>query len=650
MKGGSNRNQNDRRQPRVADRSAESEQEEQQEVEEAAPEHQRLQNQLGNQTIQSILTGRGGASGAGGASVEVDGTMHAVEEDQESELEYGGIDDPDDDVPTILDLTRSWNPKIKKEKDRPRFTESMPDPEIPPEDRAFLTRMRRRRGEALPASNCPDVFLQPSTSVMVGSAMAWTRGLRTWIGQTPDSRLVHQLICHPDALQDPWGRVVPMIGRIGAIGTLLLASGPAWSPFTRDGQRAAGFAHFCMELLGRQHKVEEVHDRASELENRLPGAFSLLERELTDWPTTVATEAGSVLVPHLVTPIDALMRLTDPMGLVPELVAAQSEAIDDDPLGIDDLLAQFTGGRPDPAAALYQQAIDAAERLAAKSAYLRVRAAGVAAAIADASEMYSKGPPGQNLGQMLQAVDAGTQRVLQLLVEIAGAARSKNVPLRGIRNGLFRAARLLAQVQEQAAMNGAAIAEALVVARPLGLSPPSNREFDAFDLLIDEGRHRDSVAWARGLHDSGSATLILAQMLAGLHTTAPELCEIRDHQRPESTLSACIGVFAGAALLREEDFSTALSLSDSQMGIATARRNPLLAADSVNLKVEALWGLGDKDGAEVAREKGARLAWQMGCPIAPSLLARWRPPGDLEPEPADLAPSDSDSNSEFSPE
>lgn len=593
-------------------------------------------------------TAGGGGDGAGGPAMAERGRDEEVEGPT-----HGGEDDPvDDGAITMEDLTRSWNPRLKREKDRPAFTEAMPADDLPPDDAEWLDRVRAAPAPELQPSTTVDGLLQPSPEAAAAGLTSWIRHIGHWVGEDPARRaLTRALAPSAPCLQDPWGRVLLARARAGAAASWLLLDTPTLrDPVVRPpggvpGARGPGIhetavVQLCLEVAGSGRRVDEVQAWAQEHGGALPAAHAVLAAHLPDagrperWrrlePRPLDPHAGEQVIAAL----SDLADLPSARAFLPSLVeVAPSEEPDDDPLGLDALIAEHTGGRPDPQAGLYHSGIQAAERMAAAVARARVRLAGSAAALGDACRHWSAGTPTANLLDAMTHLDQQVTRALQLLVEIARAAQRRAVPPRGIRNGLTHAAKAIDDAVAQCLQRLAAIAGG-VLPGSSEVPVPGPRDPDPLDDAFAEGSPHLALAWLDAQPPSASvvAARVLVRMADGepaadlVDPLRDAISEAREERR--EALALALETCLGPCLLWAGAPDAALELADAHLKIGRARRNGLVVANAAMLGVEAHRMNGDAAAADALRLEGGRLCWHMGARGALTLLARWSPPDE----------------------
>lgn len=615
--------------------AGQDQEEEGQDQEKAESDLERAQNRLGNAALSAMLgaTSDGGGEGGGGGL-----GMRARAADQEKERpSHGGEADPvDDGVITLEDLTRSWNPRLKKDKERPAFRESMPDDDLPPEDADFLQAVRALPRPQLGEEPTVDGLLQPSADALQVGLTPWIRQVAPWASESVAHRLLIRVLAPPaPCLQDPFGRVSLARARAGAAAVALLLDTPLLS---RPEPLEAALVQLCLEIGGSTRLAAEVQSWAEEHGGDLPEAAATFRSvlELDDLrparPVEVDLPPGTLgriaLAIHQLADLPsaarALPSLPDPSPTLDEE--------DDDPLGLDAIIAQHTGEGLDPQASLYQTCVQSAERLAAQIARTRVRIAAVAAAIANVARHWSAGPPHAHLLQTLHQLDQASMRTLQLLVEIARAAQRHAVAVRGIQNGLKRAARAIDEHVRTSVIGLAQVAASVLPGVP-DLPPPPEPPQDALQLLLDEDRPGEALALlqSQGSADAQAATALLRVFMAEPPASLMEpLAQAAERARSVDRpwLATALDVFLGSCALWTGELERAEALARQQVELGRQRRNGMLVAVGVLLAMEAALARGDAEQAHVLRRDGGALAWHMGAQGALSLLARWRPPDD----------------------
>jgi hypothetical protein len=623
----------------VPDRRKQGAEEEQLQQQEEQLEAERRQDQqrdaaqdaVGNQGIAAMLGLSNVRPGEAGLAA---GAQQSP--DQQQELQHGGDDPPEDGPLTLDDLVRSWNPTTRRGQDAPPGALGALDG-LPGEDEALLDAVRHDRSPLdLPPAQGPDPMLQPSEDVVVRDlrpavrqAARWASGSvvhRAWLGAiSPPAR----------ALVDPEGRLVHTRARAAALATLLLVDGVS------SGAPVSPLVGFTLELAARAAWIDRSLALVREQQARLPQAVDLLgalvggaEGE-PEGPTPRPLAAAAA--EQLAAALTDLLDLPSASVLLPSLasVSAEPEAADDDPLGIDDLLASALGPA-DPLAGVYDAALQGAERLAGGAARLRVHGAGLLAAVGEVCDQWSAGAPRGALAAVADALDREVAEVLQLLVEVGRAIQRRAVAPEGIRNGLRRvargldaaAARLVARVIP---VVGGVLPEAGEVRPP---PPPAD---DPLSEAWAEGVPGEAVGWLGSLPAGleRDAAVLLTRAAAGeveALVSALWVTAGRAAAEGRPALSGALGIAAGAAMLRGGACDAALTVAEAQLAAAEQRRNGVWIASAALLAIEAHRGLGDAARADAVRYRAARVCWQVGGRAGLSLLLRWRlPETDMDP-------------------
>lgn len=606
----------------VQDQTQDQEEEVQKDANESEQKQNQQQNSLGNQALQNQMMGTGqpnAGEGGGGLSMRKAGL--------ETDKGYGGEDDADDDLPlTLEDLVRSWNPGTPKSKDRPSWLEPMPSDELPPEDEEWLAAVRSATAFTVEGRFTADSQLQPSAAVLGTGVMDWGRGIPPWTAEDVLDRVIARvLVPGPSFLHDPWGRVLLHRVRTAAVGTLLVQRGRTLQ--ADAGSPTLGFVAFCLELQGHRRHAELVRIDPGVEGKQMPRSTTVLERSIQGPRNRVDGRAlDAVAQAHLAPALDVLLDLEDPGVYLPSLIAdLPDEPPDDDPLGLDAILAQFTGGPVDRDEPLYYSAMQAAERLAAATARTRIHVAAAAVAIAQVARAWSSGPPLATLEHVAATVDQETDRNLRLLVEVARAAKQRSVPPKGLKAGLKRAVRALRGVHDLAR---GLLLETIGGILPAGavLQPAADPPHDALTTAWADGEPSLALPWLTRLGNAPThrAAHALVALTAGdddpTHTsTLLEAAQTVSDPTHAAILHALVGPLA----LRAGDHTTAVQLAADGMTTAARRRNGLLLADAALVGVEAHRLAGDRAAAEALHLEAGRRIWRMGAPAALSALARY---------------------------
>ncbi|MBN2798465.1 MAG: hypothetical protein JXX28_04895 [Deltaproteobacteria bacterium] len=600
------------------------------EQEEQAPQHEAAelaqQNQLGNQAIAAQLA----QEGMGGMDVGVE-LMGPVRREEKEGPQYGGDGDAGDDGQlTLDDLVRSWNPSGRHGEDHARFMEAMPDDTLPPEDAAFLGQVRESPAALPPAERWfPDSMLQPSAVVVAASLTRWSEGVRAWAGPSLLQRALSQALASPiPTLQDPWGRV--LIGRArGACLGLWLLTG-ASRAVQPTSAATAGLMSFHLELLGRAHTLKNLDLAFEQSEEKLPQAGALYERwHRSRGGKVLLRELPEAAAEQLRTALRLLLDLPDAHALLPPAPGADpAGGLDDDPLGLDAILAQFTATGGDRETLAYQGAVQAAERMAHAAARTRVQLASVAVLLSRVSAAWSAGDPQATLLQILGLLDKDVQSMLRLLVEVARAAQARTVDLAGVRNGLTRAARALQKAQSKGTELLLRVVGGVLPGEPT-LSPALALPEDPLSLAWAAGSPADAIPWLRARASSPEdllALLLTRSAVAGPGDLAEDLWSA--WRALPAALRPVAGLLLGANLLWMGDTAGAREIASAQRHTALQRRSGALLAEAALLEMEALRLEGREEALIAARLQAGRELWTLGAAGGLSLLARWAPPED----------------------
>jgi hypothetical protein len=512
----------------------------------------------------------------------------------------------------------------------------MPDDELPPEDPEFLERVLEHPDPfpvPLSSSKVLDALLQPSPDVVRISLTDWARGAGGWARGSLTWLMLSRLVAPPaPTLQDPHGRVLLSRSRCSAIASCLLLASPT---LERDPSAVASAAiDFCLELEARRHRVRTVQIMAEETKGReLPVARKLFEEHIDGEQhgsvlPRAPTEGGAIA---LAMTLQHLLEFEDPRSLVPELELNGPPDDDDDPLGLDSVMEEYTGGTSDHEAPVYQAAIQAAERLAAASARSRVLFAGAGVAVAEVASLWSSGAPTANLIRAMSSFDRDIAGCLQLLVEIARAAQRRSVPPAGLKTGLRRAARSLAKIRTKGERQLGEVIWGILPGNPPLYRAEATLPEEIEGALAD-GQPMDCYAWLEQLQPSldRDTAMLLLRARAGM--PASDLCDplrqlhTRWQQTDDLFATTAIAVCLGGPLLFTGRSEEALALSTDLMELGRSRRNGVLVAEGALLGMEVHEASGDTEAREHLRERAGNLTWQLGARRALPLLARWRPP------------------------
>lgn len=628
-------NQTGRFDQRKADPTKDQDQEKDEDAaEKEAPEAEqnKAQNTVGNAALAAHMIGSGATDGGGDGGGGGGLSMRKAGQDQDKD--YGGDGAIDDDVPlTLEDLTRSWNPGTHKTQDRPSWLEPMPSDELPPEDADFLRAIREDAGRIVVQGGFTvDSQIQPSTGVVAASLLDWTRGVKRFVrGDLFDRAVCHAIVPPASFLQDPDGRVLLARGRTGAIGTWLLHRTPllAGAPRTAD----LACLGFLLELEGHRRHQEAVHIDPGVDGKQMPRSTTVFRhaygarsgRLVPQEPTASA----SVRIREV---LGDLLDLEDPHVYVPAQIPDDDTGDDDDedldPLGLDAVILEMTGGAEDREAPMFYAAVQSAERLAAATARFRVHTAATAVAVAQVAGLWSTGAPVEALEHVLDTVDQQTDKNLRLLVEVARAAQKRAVPPKGLKAGLTRAARALLQVHGVATgMLGSVIGGILPGAAEL--PPAAGHVLDGLEDAWLDGNPAHALRWLDGLPptDGNRAAGLITRACTGEDPAelAAAMRSLADGAT-DGPLAEILRVMAGPLLLASRAYPEALELARAQMALGVQRRNGMVLANGALLGVEALRMAGRPDEMAALRLEAGRTAWRMGAPSALTLLARWSAP------------------------
>ncbi len=569
------------------------------------------------------------APGSAGLGIEGD------DRDYDLGLEFGGDDDDDlvgDGPQTLADLTREWNKGTKRGRDTTSFVEPMPGEGLPPVDQVLAARIQADPDHPdLPPSDNLDPLLQPSEAVVAGDLGAWLRASMRWAGgDLPHRTLSHCILPVAPPLLDPQGRVFIARARVSAIATLLMRDGPVLrrSPTPE----VSAFIDVCLELAGHKHTVLDVWWRAQQAQLKLPVGAEILADELRGRRGGAGhtVELPHPAHEHVVMVMEDLVDLPPAATLVPCVPEFQSEHADegDDPLGIDSVLDQFTGGKPDPMESLYASVTHGAERLASAVARSRVRFAGLGRALCDVGDQWIAGAPVDSVLTLVRHVDEQSARILKLIVEIAQAARRRSVDPQGIRNGLRRAARLIDKLVRTTLQSMATLVGGFLHAEPF---VPDVFVPDLDDPLVGawgDGTPasampflaRQSPGWDR------DASMLFTRVGAGeaAATLADPLLALANAPDGRPHLAEAARLIAGSCFLWSERHADAMEVAQHQVVLGHARRNGLLMASGALLAMEVHERRGEQGALDALRYRVAKDAWHMGQRAAFSLLMRWR--------------------------
>ena len=628
--------------PIAQKKSADQEQDQEHEgasLEAPEPEHSRMQNQMGNAAVAAILAGRGNPDNTGAGAVEIERGRR--KESEKEGHDFGGDDDPLDDSPlTIEDLSRSWNPTTKRSEDRPKFLETMPSDELIEEDEELIAAMIawESADEPIPPSDAMDALFQPTIDVVELTLRSWAKAAARWAGPGVFQRVL-ALSIHPprSVLQDPYARVLPFRGRLGALTTLTLAGSPPM--VLHPSAATCAYMSFLLELEGRGNLVQRLRNAVHMQDNQLPTAINTFGQFIEIGagqvqPVVVSDLAASGIRSTL----DLILNFSDARRLVPNLVAAQDKGDEEqeDPLGLDSIMAEFTGGDVDPEAAAFRTAIQAAERLASTCAETRVRLATTCVVVCHVASLWSAGSPTRNMQMIAELIDRDTSACLQLLVEIARAAQTRQVPLRGLKVGLGRAAKAINDVRQSCRDHIVQVIGGILPGDPVidieSMRPPG----DPLSMLPEDGNLSEATAFIASMPQTlevqcAAAWMTTIQASEPTHYIAP-LQKLRKQAiaAHQDQWAAALGILLGSCLSRSEDWKAILALTDDQIAIGRRRRNGALIADAGILKLESHHAQNQPDRLAQEQLRIGHMLWRIGARGPMSLIARWEPPESIE--------------------
>jgi len=620
----------------VKDAGAQEQEETAPEREAPEPEHSRLQNQIGNSGLAAILAdqqqGHDG-EGQGGASLQ-----------RRAELKgptHGGDDDVvDDGLLTVEELLGSANPGTSAGDDRPAFAEAIPDEELPPEDEELLASLPSEPEPiALPATRAVDALLQPSTTVIGASLSDWSAGVARWSSPTLPWRAVAAMLRPAaPALQDPSGFVLAGRARAAAIATWVLLESPALA--ADPSPATAALANFCLECEGRRSILRAVDATASSSSKKMPLAARLFEIDPAEAPTHLRPQPlNREARTWLLVTIEALVALPNASMLVPPAEAMEpldAEDDDDDPLGLDNVLRELTGGEVDPDAGAMRSIMASAEGLASLSRRARIAFAGLAHILRDVGATWSHGAPHRELLEVLNRLDEALVEALQILVDVARATQAKRFAPSVLGKGLVRGARAIERAIRATHDPLVGIVSGLL---PAGAAPtpvPQTPQ-DALHSALSEGQPANALPWLAKHEERDEARIASAfvRVAAGQPPAVliPALRETHDHavSLDEHGLASVAHIVLGPLLLGAGDAEGALAIAEEQLALGLSRRNGILAAQAHLLQLDALVALGREAELPPIRRRVANALWRMGARGPLSLVLRQRPePEELE--------------------
>lgn len=293
-----------------------------------------------------------------------------------------------------------------------------------------------------------------------------------------------------------------------------------------------------------------------------------------------------------------------------------------------------------PLERLYDRGMRACERLACTCARVQVRAAGVAAAIAEATTQWRQGAPVIELRAAMARLDEEIGWAIELLVELARAIQRRSVQPPGIRNGLRKVAGVVDQaiaelIEEIEPLLGGAIPATPDLWPPIfaaGLGDPLAEAWNA-------GKPAEAVPWLLSQPPSVDRDLAMIFTRAGAGVFAGLGVELfLLSRRPElasrPTLFLAADLVAASAALHDQSYEPALFLSQETYELAYRRRNGVLLTAAALGAIEAHFRLGNAEKAEQVRLEALRACIQLRSGAGFTLLLRWRPEDEPEDDPA----------------
>jgi len=542
---------------RRAELDADQEREAEREVASPEPERDLRQDRLGNQAVAAAL----------GLQGSVRAPTPALGGDDEGDEARGDEAALPEDGPLTLESL------VAGRRSSPSSgSVSVPATDLDPEDPEVL----RAAGRAHPVPPTLDAMLQPPPGPLATDLSGWLRQARRWSRDTAAGRAAGALLDPPAAcLLDPRGRVLLSRAHTAAIGVLLVLDGDVLRA-DRSTDTIA-FVRCCLDLAAHGPLARAVARQLDARSSVLPLASELLAQHVPEDP------GGRAAQDRL--PDAAHARLTEVVGVLlgppntarhlPQSPRASPPADDDevdDPLGVDAVLARFTGGAPPADAGAYSAVLEAAERIAIVGLQLRLRSAALGVTICSATKPWGVEPPRALVHMVARQVDRDVGACQDLLLEVATAARRRTVDLGGLQRGLRRATKAMDRAAVGAVDHLVAGVSALIPAHPV--------------LSLDAQAGEDAAAPALVLID--------------------EIC-------------------AGAAALQTGDTRRALQLGLRHLEVGRAAQNGAVAASGALRAMEVLHAQGRTDAARSVQGEVAGLCAGWGATGALSLLSRWRP-------------------------
>jgi hypothetical protein len=585
------------------------------------PEHERAHNELGNQAISSMM------GGMLDAELAIGGAFQAPTTSETRELFFGGEVPPVDDGDlTLEDLTRDWAAASKrKSEDRLRFFEPMPDDEVPEPSPEFLASLTEVPIPAIHLVSTSDRLLQPSMTAVRLALPRWScEGARFVGGSLGWRATAHALRSAPAALQDRHGRVSPTRARTAAWTSLALLE----TAIEPHDDAACALVSALMELQARAPMIAEVILGAEGAEAQLPLAEDIVREQLDSEPG-----AAPAHVPPRQIVFDAVARavdIQDALPVVPDLESVTPEPVDD-PLGLEAVMAAYTVGPANADDTLGEVAVATAERLAILVARSRVHVAGAIIAV-DSVLADDGGSARPALVTAARVMDNATSECLDLLVEVARAAKTRVVPLRGIRNGLRRSARSLDQARN-AAIGAIARSVERVVGGDTEIIPPPSIADQLAEAWAD-GEPRRALAWLHTQEATPDRDLAIALTAASsgadAATVAPLFLAVVANTSATTPLGCVARSASAAALLSMGAIDEATTHANVLILIARARANPMLLADGALTLIECQHMRGNTTTARSTQRRLAAEVRSMGGHAALAMIAAWEPAPDAQ--------------------
>lgn len=503
------------------------------------------------------------------------------------------------------------------------------DPEfrrpLGPEDDALRARIVAELGASpLPPAGEADARMQPDGSAVCGE-------LRPYLSQAGRSGTISILHRSWYYLLYPVAPVLmvprrPVLGRarVAALASLLLVDGGLLSGW---GAGREPLLATLLDLACRGRWVQKAREVAVSRPSGLPSAVFIADTLLSGFgPGTVkAHPLPRDARGHFRALVGELLGVLQPAHVTPSLGDPARDLPDE---------ARF------PLERVYDRGTRACERLACTCARVQVHAAGVAAAIAEATNPWLNGAPVHELRAALVQLDEEIGWALELLAELARAIQRRSVQPAGIRNGLRKVATAVDQ----------AILELIEAIEPLlggaipatpDLWPPINAA-GLGDPLAEAWNKQEpaaAVPWLLGQSPSVDRDLAVIFTRAGAGVFAGLGVELfMLSRRPElasrPTLFLAANLVAASAALHDKSYEPALILSQETYDLAYKRRNGVLLAAAALGTIEAYFRLGQPDRAEEVRLDALRACIQLRSGAGFTLLLRWRPDDEPEEDPA----------------